>query len=93
MKVIQSPSFARRIKKFNKDGKKSLDYHIKKLLENPKIGEGKKDDLQGVFVYKFKLKTQQYLLAYRIKKNTLELIMIGPHENYYRDLKQYLQKR
>jgi len=91
MKVIQSPSFARRVKKFHKDRKKSLDYHIKKILENLKIGEEKKGDLQGVFVYKFKLKTQQYLLAYRIKKNTLELIMIGTFENYYRDLKQYLQ--
>ncbi|MCH7964804.1 MAG: type II toxin-antitoxin system RelE/ParE family toxin [Bacteroidetes bacterium] len=91
MKVIQSPSFARRVKKFHKDRKKSLDYHIKKILENLKIGEEKKGDLQGVFVYKFKLKTQQYLLAYRIKKNTLELIMIGTLENYYRDLKQYLQ--
>ena len=93
MRVIQSPSFARKVKKFHKDGKKSLDYHIKKILKNPKIGEGKKGDLQGVFVYKFKMKTQQYLVAYRIKKNTLELIMIGPHENYYRDLKQYLQNR
>ncbi len=93
MKVIQSPSFARRVKKFHKDRKISLDDHIKKILENPKIGEGKKGDLQGVFVYKFKLKTQQYLLAYRIMKNKLELIMIGLHENYYRDLKQYLQKR
>ncbi len=93
MKVIQSPSFSRRVKIFHKDQKKSLDYHIKKLLENPKIGEGKKGDLEGVLVYKFKLKPQQYLLAYRIKKNTLELIMIGPHENYYRDLKQYLKNK
>ena len=93
MKVIQSPSFARRVKKFHIDQKKSLDYQIKKILENPKIGEGKKGDLQGVFVYKFKLKTQHYLLAYRLKKHTLELIMIGPHDNYYRDLKQYLQNR
>ena len=93
MRVIRSPLFARKVKKFNKEGKKSLDYHIRKILENPKIGEGKKGDLQGVFVYKFKIKTQQYLLAYRIKKNTLELIIIGPHENYYRDLIQYLQNR
>ena len=93
MIVIQSPSFARRVKIFHKDQIKSLDNHIKKLLENPELGKGKKGDLQGVLVYKFKLKTQQYLLAYRIKKNTLELIMIGTHENYYRDLKQYLQSR
>ena len=93
MKVIQSPLFARRVKKFHKDQKKSLDYRIKQLLENPKLGEGKKGDLNGVYVYKFKLKAQQYLLAYRVKRNTLELIMIGPHENYYRDLKQYLQNK
>ena len=93
MKVIQSPSFARKVKKFHKNQKKSLDYHIKKIIENPEIGEGKKGDLQGVFVYKFKLKTQQYLLAYRIKKNTLELIMIGPHENYYRNLEKYLKNK
>ena len=93
MKVIQSPSFARKVKKFHKNQKKSLDYHIKKIIENPEIGEGKKGDLQGVFVYKFKLKRQQYLLAYRIKKNTLELIMIGPHENYYRNLEQYLKNK
>jgi len=93
MKVVQSPLFARRVKKFHKDQKKSLDYRIKQLLENPKLGEGKKGDLNGVYVYKFKLKAQQYLLAYRVKRNTLELIMIGPHENYYRDLKQYLQNK
>jgi hypothetical protein len=39
---------------------------------------------------KFKIKTQLYLLAYLIKDNNLELITIGPHENYYKDLKIYL---
>ena len=72
MQVIQSPSFARRVKKFHKDQKKSLDSHIKKILKDPKIGDGKKGDLQGVFVYKFKFKTQQFLLAYRINKNTIK---------------------
>ena len=33
----------------------------------------------------------QYLLSYRIREETLELIMIGPHENYYRDLKSYIK--
>ena len=31
-----------------------------------------------------------YLLSYRFVGADLELIMIGPHENYYRDLKNYL---
>jgi hypothetical protein len=35
----------------------------------------------------------QYLLAYRFIAKGLELIMIGPHENYYRDLKGYLKGR
>jgi mRNA interferase RelE/StbE len=43
-------------------------------------------DLRGVFVYKFKIKTTQYLLAYRKVERDLEYIMLGPHENYYRDL-------
>ncbi|MBU4121621.1 MAG: type II toxin-antitoxin system RelE/ParE family toxin, partial [Proteobacteria bacterium] len=53
----------------------------------------KKGDLRGVFIHKFKLKTTQYLLAYRKVGEDLELLMIGPHENYYRDLKQYLKNR
>ena len=70
-----------------------MDQEIRKISENPGIGEEKKGDLRGVFVHKFKLKTAQYLLAYRKIGTDLELVMIGPHENYYRDLKQYLKKR
>lgn len=62
-------------------------------MENLSVGEEKKGDLKGVFVHKFKIKNIQYLLAYRMVGNDLELIMIGPHENYYRDLKQYLKNR
>jgi len=36
----------------------------------------------------------QYLLSYRMADaDTLELIMMGPHENYYRDLTTYLKTR
>jgi len=70
-----------------------LDQEIRKISENPGIGEEKKGDLREIFVHKFKLKAAQYLLAYRKIGTDLELVMIGPHENYYRDLKQYLKKR
>jgi len=33
----------------------------------------------------------QYLLSYRFVEADLELIMIGPHKNYYRDVKSYLK--
>lgn len=93
MKIIQSRSFEQRVKKFNQAQKIILDEQIKLILENPDIGDEKKGDLSEVYVYKFKIKTIQYLLAYRFNVEQLEMIMIGPHQNYYRDLKKYLKKR
>jgi mRNA-degrading endonuclease RelE of RelBE toxin-antitoxin system len=92
MKIIQSPLFARTVKKFNKNEKEILDTEIRNILDNPLIGQEKKGDLKNIFVYKFKIKEKQYLLSYRISKDLLELITIGSHENYYRDLKSYLKK-
>ncbi|RKZ11147.1 type II toxin-antitoxin system RelE/ParE family toxin [Candidatus Fermentibacteria bacterium] len=90
MKVVQSRSFAKRAKRFQKQEKQVLDKQVRAILNNPKIGQEKRGELRGVFVHKFKIHTTQYLLAYRIKeKEILELIMIGPHENYYRDLEKY----
>jgi mRNA-degrading endonuclease RelE of RelBE toxin-antitoxin system len=93
MKIYQSRIFENKIKKFSKKEKELLDSEIKKIAENPLIGEEKKGDLRGVYVYKFKIKSLLYLLSYRMIKSDLELIMIGPHENYYRYLKSYLKRR
>ncbi len=88
MKVLQSRSFAKKVKKLNKSEKSKIDDQIRSIIQNPDIGIEKKGDLKGIFVHKFKVKTIQYLLAYRIIETNLELIMLGPHENYYRDLKK-----
>lgn len=93
MKILQSRSFERKVKKFTKAQKKKLDGEIRKIADNPSIGSEKRGDLRGVFVHKFKIRTLQYLLAYRFNKKNLELIMIGPHENYYRDLKSNLKTK
>ena len=93
MKVIQSRSFERKVRRFRKQEKKVLDKQIRKILDNPNIGQEKKGDLRGVYVHKFKIRTAQHLLSYRFVGDDLELIMIGPHENYYRDLKKYLKGR
>ena len=90
-KVIQSRLFARKAKKLNKQDKHILDKEVRKLMESPGIGEEKKGDLKGIFIYKFKMGATQYLLAYRFSDKLLELIMLGPHENYYRDLKSYMK--
>ena len=76
-----------------KQEKELLDQEVRRIAQNPLIGEEKKGDLTGVFVHKFKIKTTQYLLASRKVGHNLDLVMIGPHENYYRDLKQYLKNR
>ena len=91
MKVFQSRSFEQKVKKFSRAQKLALDEQIKQIMEDPSTGTEKKGDLRGVYIYKFKIKTTPYLLAYRIIEENLELIMIGPHENYYRDLKKYIK--
>jgi hypothetical protein len=48
-------------------GQKTLDKAIKAILQNPQLGEEKKGDLAGVFVYKFKLNGQETLLAYELQ--------------------------
>ena len=93
MKILQSRQFERKVKKFTKQEKKSLDKQILKIVDNPAVGSEKKGDLRGVYVHKFKIKHTQYLLSYRFAEENLALITIGPHENYYRDLKSYLKSR
>jgi len=93
MKIIQSRSFKRKIKKLGKQDKKVLDKQVIEIAKTSSIGTEKKGDLRSVFVHKFKLRGTEYLLSYRFIRDDLELIMIGPHENYYRDLKNYLRAR
>ena len=93
MKVFQSGSFAKKVKKLKKPEKLELDAEIGKIVRNPSLGSEKKGDLKGVFVHKFKLGAMLHLLSYRLAGEDLELISLGSHENYYRDLKAYLKNR
>jgi len=64
------------------------------IANNPLLGEEKIGDLKGVWVYKFKVFDQQILLAYQVEKDkeAVIFVVVGGHENFYRDLKQYLKK-
>ena len=88
--IIQSPVFANK-KKLPKQQIKDLDKAVKSVINDPTIGDMKAGDLQGVQVYKFKSKKQQLLIAYEVIDSTLYLYTFGSHENFYRDLKKYLQ--
>jgi mRNA-degrading endonuclease YafQ of YafQ-DinJ toxin-antitoxin module len=88
--VVQTITFQRQIKKLHKNQKEDLDKAIREILKDTTIGDMKKGDLTGVQVYKFRMVNQLTLLAYEFFENTLQLhlLMLGSHENFYRDLKR-----
>lgn len=91
--VIASPSFARIAKKMHSKDKLVLDQAVKAVASEPLLGEEKRGDLSGVFVHKFKLNNQETLLAYELspdkaKPETVVLLGVGPHENFYKNLKR-----
>ena len=91
--VLSTPSFDRALKKMHKKDKNVLDEAVKDVAKNPFIGEEKRGDLVGVFVHKFKLNSQETLLAYRLqpdkqKPTEFVLLSVGPHENFYVQLKR-----
>jgi mRNA-degrading endonuclease RelE of RelBE toxin-antitoxin system len=88
--VIQMRRFARQYKKLNDKTAKDVDEAVVKISENPLIGERKKGDLSNLLVCKFKSNSQLYLLGYSIGDGLrlIYLDSIGPHENFYRDIKR-----
>lgn len=91
--VLTTVSFDRLVKKLHSKDKKVLDEAVMEVAKNPSIGEEKRGDLAGVFVYKFKLNKQETLLAYQLrpdkkKPNEIVLLAVGPHENFYAQLKR-----
>jgi len=89
--IIQSPVFSKKKKKLHKQQIKDLDKAVKYIFDDPTVGDMKVGDLQGIQVYKFKSNNQQILLAYEVVDLTLFLYTVGSHENFYRNLKKYLQ--
>ncbi|MBC6961630.1 MAG: type II toxin-antitoxin system RelE/ParE family toxin [Nitrosomonas sp.] len=89
MHLLVTPSFERAVKKLHPQQKSELDEAVRIIAGNPECGEAKVGDLQGIRVYKFRLSNQLCMLAYRIlDENSLKLLVFGPYENFYRDLKR-----
>ena len=87
-KVLQTRSFANSKKRLHNNQVRELDNAVLKILDDPEIGEQKKGDLLGVYVYKCKISKQLFLVAYQFDEETLTLLMVGSHENFYRELKK-----
>ena len=89
MRLLVTTTFQRAVKKLHAPQKAALDDAVRTVASQPEAGETKVGDLAGVQVYKFRMGNLVCLLAYRVlDENTLKLLMVGPHENYYRDLKR-----
>ena len=91
--ILVTPSFARVVKKLHSQEKAVLDAAVQAVASDPTLGEEKRGDLSGVFVHKFKLNNQETLLAYRLQPDKLApealvLLAVGPHENFYAQLKR-----
>ena len=91
--VLVTPSFASAAKKLHPEDKAVLDAAVQAVARDPALGAEKRGDLNGVWVYKFKLNKQETLLAYRLQPDKLSpqelvLLALGPHENFYAQLKR-----
>ena len=89
MRLLITPTFNRAVKKLHPGQKTELDSAVRAIAANPSLGDAKVGDLAGVRVFKFRLNTQLCLLAYsQPDEETIKLLALGTHENFYRDLKR-----
>lgn len=86
--VQQTNVFLRAYKKLHTNQKEAVDRAVADIVRDPVIGEAKKSDLSGVYVYKFDCVNQLFLLAYEYDPATRVLLLVGTHENFYRNLKR-----
>ena len=86
--IQQTKAFLRAYKKLHNNQKDAVDQAVAGIVLDPSIGEAKKGDLAGVYVHKFDCVNQLFLLAYEYDPQTRVLLLVGTHENFYRDLKR-----
>lgn len=103
---IIHPNYKRPFSQFVKKAAKPLQVAIEDAVEAicsaPNLGEAKKGDLAGIWVYKFRFNRQTLLVAYRPPPPEqqaqgvdmdivwIDFYQVGSHENFYDALKKYL---
>ncbi|WP_367025814.1 type II toxin-antitoxin system RelE/ParE family toxin [Methylococcus sp. ANG] len=88
--MLQTRRFARVYKKLPDSVAADTDAAVEVIANDPDAGEKKKGDLARLWVYKFRSQGQLCLLGYT-RDDGLSLVYleaVGPHENFYRDLKR-----
>lgn len=89
MRLLDTPTFEKAAKNLHSVEKADLDTAIQHIANDPMDSAAKVGDLLGIYVYKLRMAKHSTLVAYRcIDAATIKLLMIGNHENFYRDLKR-----
>lgn len=88
IQVLQAAAFRRAYKRLHPNQKADVDIAVQAIVDDPTLGEKKMGDLAGVLVYKFKCSGQLTLLAYEYDPATRLLLLLGSHEDFYRELKR-----
>jgi len=88
-----SSKFNRIKKKLPTNLRKAIDDQVKRVCEDPSLGVLKTGDLANIRVKKFGFLGRLYLLAYEVDEGakSIYIYAVGGHENFYRDLKEYLK--
>lgn len=86
--VLQSNGFRRAYKRLHPTQKAEVDDAVVAVIADPTSGEAKRGDLAGLYVYKFQCIGKLYLVAYEYDPVTRMLLLVGTHENFYRELKR-----
>ena len=86
------PKFKKYVKKLSRLLQQVILDEVEDVLANPDVGELKKGDLTGFRVHKFTLNRQLTLMADQVENDFLILYQVGPHENFYKNLKIYLKE-
>lgn len=84
----------RKIRKTDQVLYRRISNAIDSVRENPLIGEAKKGDLKGYFCIDIHHIGTNYELCYTLEENEdgklIVIILLGPRENFYSQLKRYL---
>jgi mRNA-degrading endonuclease RelE of RelBE toxin-antitoxin system len=88
--ALQTRRFARQYKKLHNNTAADVDSAVEAVTSNPELGARKNGDLAALRVHKFHSGGPLYLLGYTLDDSVrfVYLEAVGPHENFYRDLKR-----
>jgi len=88
--VYETRRFAKALGKLTEAVQKSVEDEIEMVIDDPDLGEQKKGDLNHLWVHKFKINNQEWLLGYNWNEENviLHLLQLGSHENYYKEARR-----